>query len=446
MIAATAQTSAVVVLPALDHLSAVSDARLLQLEAEITSARRRVDAAKVAIVAEIVKRSDPALGHAGLAARLGAPSAEKALQALGGLSRSEAKELATVATSIGVESSWLSPVSDGLTDGSLSVATAAAIASGLGAPTSDVAPDDLLDAAHHLVDLAKSASPESVGKSARSLREALDVASVGDLEEHRRSRRSLTWHPLPDGMTRMTALLDPESAAIITSAIDTVLSPRRGGPRFVDENDRVRAESLVADSRTNTQLAVDTLVDIVELATRAAGSEVDPRQLFGTRSPAVRVHVQLDTLVSGEGAAWFEGQSASVGGGTARQHVCNSGVLPIAFRAGQAVAAGATRRLHSPADRAGLAAQWGGCPIPNCDRPPSMTEAHHIEPWNGSNTTLRNGIPLCRFHHHELHANKWRIELREVDGAIEHWWMPPPDAPRQVVPQRLVSQNPIARR
>ena len=73
----------VVTLPSLDGLAAVTDERLLELEAEVTNARRTVDAAKVAIVAELVRRSDPALGHAGLAARLGAPTPEKAIQALG---------------------------------------------------------------------------------------------------------------------------------------------------------------------------------------------------------------------------------------------------------------------------------------------------------------------------------------------------------------------------
>ena len=24
---------------------------------------------------------------------------------------------------------------------------------------------------------------------------------------------------------------------------------------------------------------------------------------------------------------------------------------------------------------------WGGCPINGCDRPPSWTEAHHIDQW-----------------------------------------------------------------
>ena len=432
--------TSVVTLPLLDGLAAVTDERLLELEAEVTNARRTVDAAKVAIVAELVRRSDPALGHAGLAARLGASTPEKAIQALGGVSRGEARELATVAAA--VDSSWMTPVDSGLTDGTLSVSSAAAIASGLGTPNADVAADDLLDAAHELVELAATSSPETLAKSARNLRERLDVASIADLEEHRRSRRTLTWHQLPDGMTRLSGLLDPESAAIVTGAIDTVLSPRRGGPRFVDAEELAAAEHLAADPRSTPQLALDTLVEIVQLATRAANSDLDPKRLFGARSPAVRVHVDLETLERRHGAAWIEGQGATVSVTTAEKLMCSSGIIPILFNGAQAIDVGRSQRLHSAAQRAGLAAQWGGCPWPNCDRPPAMTEAHHIESWNGNNTTLSNGIPLCRFHHHELHANHWQIERRLRDGEREHWLIPPPDAPPNLTPVLLRSKAP----
>jgi hypothetical protein len=46
-----------------------------------------------------------------------------------------------------------------------------------------------------------------------------------------------------------------------------------------------------------------------------------------------------------------------------------------------------------------------------------MTEVHHIDRWNGSNTTLPNAITLCRFHHMQLHANGWRI-LQHDDGQL----------------------------
>ena len=433
----TTPAPSVVTLPAVEGIAHVTDERLLELERQATAARRQVDAVTLAITSEIVRRSDRSLGHAGLSARLGAPTPEKAIQVLTGVSFAEAKALATVATSVGDAAPWLSPVQSGVADGSLSVASAAAIATGLGTPDADVAADDLLDAADRLVDLAATATPESVGKSARILREQLAAANIADVEAHRRSRRSLTWHQQPDGMTRLNALLDPESAAVITGAIDTVLSPRRGGPRFVDPDDQARADELMADTRTTPQLAVDTLVDIVGLAVRASGTDVDPASLFGTRSPAVRVHVPLEALETGTGASYFEGQTALVSAETAARHVCVSGIIPILFAKSEPIDVGNTHRLHSPRQRVALAAKWNGCPIPGCDRPPSMTEIHHTDPWNGHNTTLKKGIPLCRFHHVEIHANHWTIERR----GSEYWLVPPPDHPGKAGPQRLVPRT-----
>ena len=48
---------------------------------------------------------------------------------------------------------------------------------------------------------------------------------------------------------------------------------------------------------------------------------------------------------------------------------------------------------------------------------------HHITAFDGNNTTLANGICLCRFHHMQLHANSWTIDAR-TDGT--HWLTPPP--------------------
>ncbi len=61
-------------------------------------------------------------------------------------------------------------------------------------------------------------------------------------------QRFLHLTPQADGMTRLSGLLDPESAAVVGAAFDAATSPRRGGPRFVDpEARRRRADELVAD-------------------------------------------------------------------------------------------------------------------------------------------------------------------------------------------------------
>lgn len=426
-------------LPDLAGVRDFTDRHLIDAHRELAAARRRIDSLMVTTTAELARRSDRALGQAGLAARLGAPTVEQALQDLSGATRAEAKALTAVATARATDAPWLGSVTRSLENGDLSVASAAAITTGLGTPSADVSADDLHDAARVLVSQAPTQTPEALARAARQAREELELHHLADLEAHRRGRRSLTWARLPDGMTRLTALLDPESAAVITTAIDTVLSPRRGGPRFVDSSDAARAAALEADTRTTDQLAVDTLVDIVQLAVRAAGSDLDPASLFGTRSPAVRVHVSVDALIAGTGAAHLEGQDAPISAASAARHVCTSGIVPILFREAEAIDVGRTHRLHSPRQRIALAAQWGGCAWHGCTRPPAMTEVHHLARWNGTNTTLKNGIPLCRFHHLQLHNGGWRIDVGP--SPTRYWLIPPPGHPLQREPLELTPQR-----
>lgn len=440
MITTDAHPTSVVVLPCVTGLTDLSDGELLELQRQSGAARRQVDAVVAAISGEVARRSDRSLGHDGLAARTGAATPEKAVQALTGVSLAEARALVAAGGALGEGSPWLVPVADALSAGDLSVASAAAISSGLGSPGADVAADDLLDAASALVDFAAQSSPELTMKAARHAREQLDVEHIADHEEHRRSRRHLKWSVLPNGNVRMVGELDPESAGIVIGAVETLLSPRRGGPRFVDPLDRAQADALGADPRTNEQLAADALVEIVQLAVRASGSEVDPKHLFGTRSPAVRVHVQGSDLKRGAGFAYMEGQAAFVSLATAKRIACETGWLPVVFDGDRAIDTGRTQRLHTQAQRVALAAQWNGCPVGGCDRPPSMTEIHHLERWNGRNTTLKNGICLCRFHHMELHANGWSITERD-DGTL--WFTPPPGNPSPALP--ITSRSPFAR-
>src|SRR5690606_4902668 len=74
--------------------------------------------------------------------------------------------------------------------------------------------------------------------------------------------------------------------------------------------------------------------------------------------------------------------------------------------------------------RVALAARDGGCRFPDCDRPPSWTEAHHIVPWShGGRTDVADGVLLCRHHHMMLHNNGWRIVREHADYTL----IPPPD-------------------
>jgi hypothetical protein len=172
---------------------------------------------------------------------------------------------------------------------------------------------------------------------------------------------------------------------------------------------------------------VDTFVEIVSVATKA-----DPGRLFGYRKPAVRVHVTARDLDRGIGAAHLEGQSAPISITSVDAEICESGTQLVIFGDdGEILALGKEQRLFSTKQRIALTARDGGCRFPGCDRPPSMTEAHHIDHWSkGGVTDISNGLLLCRHHHMLVHNNHWSIDKRRGPfGEIEYWATPPNGAP-----------------
>lgn len=208
----------------------------------------------------------------------------------------------------GARAPWLASAIDAVTQGAISLEAADAIRSGLGEPSTHVTTDALAGAARRLTAEASSLAVERLAARAREVRDELDAAGVAEREAERRSRRYLRLIPQSDGMTRLIGLLDPESAAVVRAAVDAVTSPRRGGPRFVEKDDLARAARIMDDERSTEQIALDALVEMVDISTRAEGSD----GLFGRHRPAVKVLVAQRDLQRRAGPAFIEGQTASI--------------------------------------------------------------------------------------------------------------------------------------
>lgn len=424
----------------------LSDDELLAEKTLVAELRRRVDALDAVIAAELAHRSRPELGSAGLAQRHGARTPEKLIQTLTGVSGRDARTQVRVGTLIaalaaaepGVEAAvepWLGAVAAAVASGRLGLEAADVIRIGLGQPTADVTVDLLARAAEALVDESADLTVEELAVRARAMRTELDVALVAEREAALREKRSLTMTRLPDGMTRLVAMLDPENAAQVRSIVDAATSPRLGGPRFVDADAVAEVDALLADPRTTQQLALDTVVELLRLGTQA-----DVTAFIGARRPAAQLLVTLADLESGTGAAYFEGQSEPVSTATAQRLVCESGVQPILFGAeGNLLDFGREVRLFTRRQRIALAARDGGCIWTGCDRPPSWCEAHHTNEWvrDHGRTDVDDGVLLCKHHHLLLHNNHWRI----ARIGHEYFLIPPVDIDPTQTPRLLRSKS-----
>lgn len=426
--------------PALDGIARADDLELIEVMRAWSKARREVDAGLAVLAGVVAARSTLELGYDGLAQRAGVRTADALVSQLTGTSGAEARAITAVGTMMSDPAPWLGEVATRVTAGEVSIGAAAAIQSGLGAPSPTVAADDLADAAHALLTTAGSLPPEKVAQHARELRDELDEAGVGDREAALRDKRFLRLTRQADGMTRLFGLLDPESAALVTDAVDAVTSPRRGGPRFVDPDAAARADAIIVDERSTEQLALDAVVEMIRIAAAA-----DTGRVFGTRKPSVRVHVTAADFARGAGVAHLEGQTASVSLATVERLACAEGILAIEFGdRGSALRLGHTKRTFTDAQRTVLAAIWGGCAVGSCDRPPSWTEAHHLDEWKRDHgpTDVSNGVLLCKHHHLLVHNNHWRIRRRGDGYLLE----PPPDDRLHRESYPLVPKNPTHHR
>lgn len=428
---------------ALPALSGVSDDELMQLQRRLAGIRRPVDAAAAEVAAEIGRRSTRELGYAGLAQRVGARSPEKLVQALTGTSIREARTLVEAGRMLTAPPDSErdgSVLAGAIRAGAISLEQARAIEIGLG-PVSTAVPDALLNPPRReLVEMAARVPLEELRAHARVLRDELDSASVADREAELRERRYLRLFPQEDGMTRLAGLLDPESAARVQTVVHAALSPRLGGPRFVDDEDRERAERINNDPRTNDQLALDAVVALIDVG---VGSD-SARPILGRHGAPVHVLVTERDLRTGSGFARIVGQESAVSIATAERRICSDGGLPILFDADRRapLKLGRTRRRFSAGQRAALAARDGCCR--RCGRPVAQTEAHHITPWShGGPTDIDNAILLCRFDHLLVHNNGWRIE-RDAHGGF--WFVPPPDVDPVQRPIAAHPPDPIVRR
>lgn len=432
---ATAPLERTLVLPPTDDLAALSHAELKQRIERFAAIRRLVDARTARLSAEIARRSTRELGYDGLAQSHSVRSPEQLVEKLTGVPLSEARALVRVGELI-EHDTGLPAVAEAVAAGDISIHAADAISSGLGEPSEAVGTETLAAAAELLVDLAPDTPVRRLAVRARELRDGLDAAGVADRERLMRDRRSVRTHHRTDGMLRLVGLFDPESAAIITAAFDQVTSPRRGGPRFIDPDDQARAQRIIDDPRTTEQLLADALVDMVRIAGAA-----DPGTVFAQRRPAVIVHVDHRDLETGEGAAHIEGQTAAVSINTVKRLACSYGAEFVLFDGSRPLELGRSTRRYTDAQRTALAARDGGCPWGDCDRPPSWTEAHHIDEWaEGGHTNVSTGILLCRFHHLLVHNQGWKIRVQGSELVA----IPPPHLGRP--PVILRSRNPVHQR
>jgi hypothetical protein len=204
----------------------------------------------------------------------------------------------------------------------------------------------------------------------------------------------------------------------------------------VDPEQKARSAAIRDDARTVVQLASDAFEQLLRL-----GADADATTLLGSGAPVIHIAATRQRINERRGTAHIRGQGDAVSIATLERLACGGTHNETGFdNAGIPLDRGRDKRLFTSAQKDVLALKWGGCVHPHCERPPSWTEAHHIDHWHRDHgkSNIADGILPCRHHHLLHHNNGW--ETRRDQGG-RYWLTPPPEIDPARVPVELHSKS-----
>jgi hypothetical protein len=251
-----------------------------------------------------------------------------------------------------------------------------------------------------LLELAKAAEPGQLRRATWQVRHMLDPDGV--LKDHHRAgeRRYLRISPTFAGMVILDGQLDPETGAVVMTALDAMVGPTSPG-----------------DPRTRYQRQADALVEVCRYA-----MDHDRLPTRGRRKPHLNVTVSLETLtgMAGSPGASLDFAALPIPAATAQRLACDPELTRIILGPDSEVLdVGRSRRLATPGQDKAVRQRDRYCRWETCDRPAHLCHLHHMIPWwAGGHTDLDNLLLLCEHHHRLVHEGKQPLRLRQPDVVL----------------------------
>lgn len=365
------------------NASACSEEDLLEGVAALEAARRALEAAECAVVAELDGRDvcDRRFGH-------------RTRDWLGAQHHLEKREAARFCR-VGRRLRRFDVVATALAEGEITLEHARVIAQVANPRVADV----MAAAQTELVALASTMRFEAWAGHVRALADHADADGGHDPSPE---KRGLHMGRGLDGELFLSATLVGAAGShvehIIGSHADRLF-------RRAWKDREASGGDLPMPSRS--QLQADALHELV----RAGGAALRD----GTaNAPAADVTVTVPhdhPSLTGNGAAAVRCGSGDVCGAELDTLLCDAVFNPVVVDDyGSPLDVGRSSRFVTPQQRRALAVRDGGCAFPGCDAPPSWCDAHHVVHWkDGGPTSLDNTLLACRHHHGVWHRDGWRV-------------------------------------
>jgi hypothetical protein len=318
-----------------------------------------------------------------------------------GLDLGTAREKVRVARALGA----LPRIDDALRRGVLSYAKVRAV-------TRVATPEN----EERLLEIALATTGAQLERVCRRFRRVLEIVEGERLDERRFVRDEI----LPSGLVRITAVLQPDEAALVMRAIEVA-----------------RLQATSNSSAETSPSPKSPLLSAADALTKVAESFLahgESEGCGGDRHQIV-VHLDQDPLApDGTLAATLE-DGARLSAETFRRIACDAGLVPLLHDPhGKTNGPGRRTRTIPPSLRRALWARDGGCQFPGCTNR-IYVHAHHIHHWaHGGLTSADNLVLLCSAHHRLVHEGGFQVsrasgavEFRDPGGRlVEHSPMPAP--------------------
>lgn len=304
-------------------------------------------------------------------------------------------------------------------------------------------------------DTALPLKPEQLQKLIRSWFRQLQPEKTELDTAEQYELREASYGMTRTGMIRVRALLSAEEGAQVVQFLDANAAPRvrftdpelreaeccctdpenQCGATYVTDpasNSDDSGELLVTshcgtcvpdDPRTRKQKMADAFSKAFSAAAKSKETSTQ-----GSACPTLIVTIpitELDKHAQGVPAnAMLQRTEEVVPAHVAARILCDGQIqAAITGADGEVLHLGRAKRLFTPAQRTALTLTYKTCAVGDCDIPAVWTEAHHVQWWSkGGKTDIDNGILLCNYHHHQVHAGKLDIVPDRSDEDTGHRW------------------------
>jgi Domain of unknown function (DUF222) len=249
-----------------------------------------------------------------------------------------------------------------------------------------------------------------------------------DIAEAQRARRYIRVTDQPDGMTRIDGLLDPESGAIVRTALDGIMNQ----------------SAFDNTKRTRPQRCADALTQLAAAASKG--------KLVGGRSNTkIIATVPFETITERGTARGVTHVGATLDPATVRKMACDAGIHRLITGPGSSILDfGHENRLVTDNLFLALVARDQHCRWPGCNIRATWCDAHHIvhRAQHGA-TNAENLVLLCHRHHQLSHGSGWNISgtgrelsVHAPDGSMQVSRPPGPPPPVTTAPTDSIGQEP----